>query len=83
VPADIVILDGARTPFGAYCGGLREVTATELGVVAARGALERARVAPATALPAFSMSTLTGVPCLTHSRSICLMRSAVTIFIGG
>ena len=47
MPADIVILDGARTPFGAYCGGLREVTATELGVVAARGALERARVAPA------------------------------------
>ena len=44
---EIVILDGARTPFGTYCGSLREVTATDLGVVAARGALERARVAPA------------------------------------
>ncbi|HEY7676065.1 MAG TPA: acetyl-CoA C-acyltransferase, partial [Candidatus Methylomirabilis sp.] len=43
----IVILDGARTPFGTYCGSLRDVTATDLGVVAARGALERARVAPA------------------------------------
>ncbi|HYB72640.1 MAG TPA: acetyl-CoA C-acetyltransferase [Candidatus Sulfotelmatobacter sp.] len=44
---DIVILDGARTPFGTYCGSLHDVTATDLGVVAARGALERARVAPA------------------------------------
>ncbi len=47
MPSDIVILEGARTPFGTYCGSLREVTATDLGVVAAKGALERARVAPA------------------------------------
>jgi acetyl-CoA acyltransferase 2 len=46
VAADIVILDGARTPFGTYCGSLREVTAIDLGVVAAKGALERARVSP-------------------------------------
>ncbi len=45
--SDIVILDGARTPFGTYCGSLKDVTATDLGVVAAKGALERARVAPA------------------------------------
>ncbi len=44
---DIVILDGARTPFGTYCGSLRDVTATDLGVVAAKGALERSRVPPA------------------------------------
>jgi acetyl-CoA acetyltransferase family protein len=47
VALDIVILDGARTPFGTYCGGLREITAIDLGVVASKGALERARVAPA------------------------------------
>ena len=47
MPTDIVILEGARTPFGTYCGSLREVTATDLGVVAAKGALERARVDPA------------------------------------
>src|SRR2546425_5813904 len=43
---DIVIIDGARTPFGTYGGALRDTSATDLGVVAAKGALERSRVAP-------------------------------------
>jgi len=43
---DIVIVDGARTAFGTYGGALRETSATDLGVVAAKGALERSRVAP-------------------------------------
>jgi len=37
VAAEIVILDGARTPFGTYCGSLRDVTATDMGVVSAKG----------------------------------------------
>ena len=41
---EIVILGGARTAFGTYGGALRDVSATELGVVAARGALERSNV---------------------------------------
>ncbi|MGH2451526.1 MAG: acetyl-CoA C-acetyltransferase [Candidatus Limnocylindria bacterium] len=41
---DVVIIDGARTAFGAYGGGLRDVSATELGVVAAKAAIERAGV---------------------------------------
>ncbi|HKV43663.1 MAG TPA: acetyl-CoA C-acyltransferase [bacterium] len=42
---DVVIIDGARTAFGRFGGGLRGITATQLGVVAAGGALARARVA--------------------------------------
>jgi acetyl-CoA acetyltransferase family protein len=43
---DLVILRGARTPFGTFGGSLKDVSATDLGVAAARGALERSRVAP-------------------------------------
>ncbi len=44
---DVVILDGARTAFGTYGGALREISATDLAIVAARGALERSKVEPA------------------------------------
>jgi acetyl-CoA acyltransferase 2 len=40
----IVILDGARTPFGKFGGALKDHTATDLGVFAARAAIERAGV---------------------------------------
>jgi acetyl-CoA C-acetyltransferase len=43
---DIVILDGARTPVGTFGGVFKQTTATQLGVVAAKGALERADVSP-------------------------------------
>ena len=46
-PRDIVILAGARTPMGRYGGALRDLSAQELGAVAARAALERAGVEPA------------------------------------
>ena len=45
-PRDIVILAGARTPMGRYGGALRELSAIELGALAARGAIERSRVEP-------------------------------------
>jgi acetyl-CoA acyltransferase 2 len=38
---DVVILAAARTPFGRFGGALKDLTATDLGVIAARGALER------------------------------------------
>lgn len=41
---DIAIVSGARTPFGRYCGKLKDYTAQELGAVAAKGAMERASV---------------------------------------
>ena len=43
---DIVILGGARTAFGTYGGALRDTSATDLGVVAAKGALERSKLEP-------------------------------------
>jgi acetyl-CoA acetyltransferase family protein len=43
-PGDIAIVNGARTPFGRYCGKLKDFTAQELGAVAAKGAMERAGV---------------------------------------
>jgi acetyl-CoA C-acetyltransferase len=43
---EIVIVGAARTPIGRYGGALRNVHPAELGAVAARAALERARLAP-------------------------------------
>src|SRR5215472_1879612 len=43
---EIAIVTGARTPFGRYCGKLKDFTAMELGAVAAKGAIERAGVDP-------------------------------------
>jgi acetyl-CoA acyltransferase 2 len=41
---EVFILEGARTAFGAYGGGLADVTATRLGAVAAAEGLRRANV---------------------------------------
>ncbi|WP_406028142.1 acetyl-CoA C-acetyltransferase [Nocardioides sp. NBC_00850] len=41
-----VIVAGARTPIGKLLGGLRSLTATDLGGIAIKGALEKAGVAP-------------------------------------
>jgi acetyl-CoA acetyltransferase family protein len=45
-PGDIAVVSGARTPFGRYCGKLKDFTAQELGAVAAKGAIERAGIDP-------------------------------------
>jgi acetyl-CoA acetyltransferase family protein len=44
---DVVFLSGVRTPFGTFGGSLRDVSAIELGVIASKGALDRASIAPA------------------------------------
>ena len=43
---DIAIVSGARTPFGRYCGKLKDFTAQELGAIAGKGVLERAGIDP-------------------------------------
>jgi acetyl-CoA acetyltransferase family protein len=43
---DIVILDGARTPMAEYNGSFSDISAIDLAVVAAKGALSRSGVAP-------------------------------------
>lgn len=44
--ADAVILSGARTPVGRFMGGLQDFSAVDLGVIAARAAIERAGIDP-------------------------------------
>ena len=43
---DIAIVSGARTPFGRYCGKLKDFTAQELGAIAGKCAIERSGVDP-------------------------------------
>ncbi len=43
---DVVILGAARTPVGSFLGGLAPLTAPQLGAIAIKCALERARIAP-------------------------------------
>lgn len=43
---EVVVLDGARTPFGEFCGSLKGIIANDLGAIAARAALERSGVKP-------------------------------------
>jgi acetyl-CoA acetyltransferase family protein len=42
----IYILGGARTPMAEYAGKLKDLSALDLGAIAARAAMERTRVAP-------------------------------------
>jgi acetyl-CoA acetyltransferase family protein len=42
----VVFLAGVRTGFGSFGGTLKDLSATELGVIAARGAVDRAGVEP-------------------------------------
>ena len=44
---EVVVVDGARTAFAEFGGGLKDLSATELGVVAAKAALKRSGVSPA------------------------------------
>lgn len=41
---EIVILQGARTPFAKFIGSFKDVSATELGTIAAKGAIERSGI---------------------------------------
>ena len=43
---DVFVLGGKRTPMGEYAGALKDISAIELGVIAARGALETTGVTP-------------------------------------
>ncbi len=45
--SNLVIVNGARTAFGAFGGGLASKTATDLAVVATKGAMKKAGVEPA------------------------------------
>ncbi|WP_413559663.1 acetyl-CoA C-acetyltransferase [Bdellovibrio sp. HCB209] len=42
----IVFISGKRTPFGAFGGSLKDVSGTDLGVIAAKATLEQAKLSP-------------------------------------
>ena len=44
--SDIVFLSGKRTPFGTFLGALSSFSATDLGVIAGKAAIEQAGVQP-------------------------------------
>ncbi len=41
---DVFVIDGARTAFGSFGGGLKDVTSQQMGVAAAKGAIERSGI---------------------------------------
>ncbi|MEB3103933.1 acetyl-CoA C-acetyltransferase [Ferviditalea candida] len=41
---DVVLVEGARTPFTLFCGSLREITAIDLGAIAAKEAIRKAGI---------------------------------------
>lgn len=43
---DIYLVNGARTPFGKLCGTLGQISPTDLGIYAAKGAMEKAGIKP-------------------------------------
>ncbi len=43
---DIYLINGARTPFGKFCGTLAHISPTDLGIYASRAALEKSDVRP-------------------------------------
>ncbi len=43
---DIYLINGARTPFGKLCGTLGNISPTDLGIYAAKGAMEKSGVKP-------------------------------------
>jgi len=43
---DIFLINGARTPFGKFCGTLAHISPTDLGIYASRAALEKSNVQP-------------------------------------
>ncbi|RAK14089.1 acetyl-CoA C-acetyltransferase [Anoxybacillus vitaminiphilus] len=43
---EVVLIEGARTPFAEFCGSFREISATDLGAIAAREAIRKAKIEP-------------------------------------
>lgn len=43
---NIVFISGKRTPFGSFGGSLKDISATDLGVIVAKATLEQAGISP-------------------------------------
>lgn len=43
---DIFLINGARTPFGKFCGTLGQISPTDLGIYASKAAIEKSGISP-------------------------------------
>lgn len=43
---DVFLVNGARTPFGKFCGTLARLSPTDLGIFSSRGAIEKSGIRP-------------------------------------
>ena len=43
---EIVLVEGARTPFAEFCGAFKHIKAIELGAIAAKAAIQKANISP-------------------------------------
>ena len=59
---DVFIVAAKRTPFGTFGGKLKDLSAIELGVVAAEAALEAGKVDPAAVAPGIRPNSFTPPP---------------------
>lgn len=76
---DVVFLSGRRTPFGTFGGSLKQYSANDLGVFAAKAALESAGVAPeAVQHVVFGNALQTSSDAIYHARHVGL-RAGVPI----
>jgi len=55
---EVVIVSAVRTPMGSFGGALRSLSATQLGALAIKGAIEKARIEPAQVTDVFMGSVL-------------------------
>ena len=81
----VVIVDAIRTPFGRFCGRVREFSAVDLGALAAKAVLARSGIRPdelsetifgcgiidaGTAVPARQINFKVGIPATTPSLTV-------------
>jgi acetyl-CoA acetyltransferase len=69
---EVVFLSAKRTPFGTFGGALRDTSATDLGVIAAKAALERSQVDPSRSIRSSSATSSRppATPCTSRATSV-------------
>ena len=68
-------VSGARTPFGRYCGKLKDFTAQGLGAVAGKGAIERSGIDRRNSITSSSAtrSRLLAMRCMERGMWVCAL----------
>src|ERR1700737_1810219 len=82
-PGENSIVSGARTPFGRYCGKVKDFTAQELGAIAGKGGMRRAGRAIET--PALTVNRLcgSGMQAIVNAAQMIQLGEASVVLAGG